>query len=123
MTTWCDLPDPSGEHVMEHARDALHDLIVDVTRCRQVDAGGRKLGAVGAAAGILAVRRQRRQRMEERPGLDLVLVRCTHDRQTLVGRHLDAGQPDHALLFLRHPGATPHVANTFYPLPLAPPSP
>ena len=77
---------PSAEHVVEHARDPLDDLFVDDARRRQVDAGGREISAVGAAASVLVIGRQRRQRMEERPRLDLGVV-----RRRMTVRRLSAG--------------------------------
>jgi hypothetical protein len=79
-------PRSSGERAVEHACDALHDLLVDITRGRQVDPGGGKLSAVGTAAGVLAVRRQRRQRVEERPGLILASWATR-----MIARRLSAG--------------------------------
>src|SRR6185436_13431757 len=61
---------PLREHVVEYAGNTLDHLFVDRVRGRQVQAGGRKLDAVGAGAGVLAVGRQDRERMEERPRLD-----------------------------------------------------
>src|SRR5215813_3083272 len=85
----------SGQDVVEHARHALDDLLVDRPRGRQIDAGRRELETVGAGARVLAVGRQCRQWMEEGSRLDLRSMGRTHDRQALVGRHLHAGQPHH----------------------------
>src|SRR6266567_6555944 len=72
-------PPGSAEYFAKYSCDPLDDLFVDGARGRQADAGGGQIGAVRAVAGVLLVRRQGRQGMEEGPHLDLGVVRRCHD--------------------------------------------
>src|SRR5258708_18652716 len=87
----------STEDIAEHPHDAMHHLRVDRPRCWQVYAGGGQFRAVRAGSGVLLVGRQRGQRMEERPHLDLGLDGGRQDGVALAGRHLHAGKPHDGL--------------------------
>src|SRR5215471_15885190 len=83
-----------AEYIAEHLYDAVNDLEINGARCRQVDAGRRQLRAVGTATGVSLVRRQRRQRMEERPHLDLGFDGGLEDGVAFARWHLHAGEPN-----------------------------